>query len=293
MLRYWIKHADSLYLISLRFNIPVNALLYANPDLNPAYLMPGAAINIPMPEYRYVTYDILGSASNLSAAEMNIIMKWRKYIVGFAKAHPGEVFINGQATEKKISLTFDDGPDSKVTPAVLNILNKNKVKGSFSFVGTQINYFPNTVKTAYEEGHLILNHSWDHPYFTKLNSQGVKDEIIRTENRIQAIIGRKPALLRPPYGDLDEQALASVSSTNTRSVIWSIDSMDWVRNIDRGNIVNNVVNNARPGDIVLMHSSVGQIAVLEVLQIIIDELKKRSFKIVDLGELLNLDPYKQ
>ncbi|MDP4091709.1 MAG: polysaccharide deacetylase family protein [Bacillota bacterium] len=241
---------------------------------------------------RYATYEILGSTSKISAAQMLDIIKWRKYIVQFAKNHSEEVFINGPAAEKKISLTFDDGPDSSVTPAVLGILNKNNIKGSFFFVGTQINYFPGVVKTAYADGHLILNHSWDHPFFTKINSQSIKDEVIRTENRIQAIIGRKPALLRPPYGDLDEKALAAVNTTNNKAVIWSIDSMDWLNGIDRKNIVDNVVNNARPGDIVLMHSGVGQRAVLDVLQIIINELNKKKFKIVDLGELLNINPYK-
>lgn len=292
MIRYTTQYMDSLYLIAKRFGITVNSILLANSYLNPVYIKPGTTINIPLPEYRYVTYDILGSTSKIGAAQMNDLIKWRKYIVQFAKNHPNEVYINGPTTEKNISLTFDDGPDSSVTPGVLNILKNNNVKASFFFVGNQINLFPHIVKTAYNEGHLILNHSWNHPYFTKINSQSIINEIIFTEKRIQNIIGKKPAIVRPPYGATDEKVLAAINSTNNKVVIWSIDSMDWVRNIDKQTIVENILNNARSGDIILMHSSLGHNVIIEVLQVIINELKKKAFKIVDLGVLLNINPYK-
>lgn len=223
---------------------------------------------------------------------MSDIIKWRKYIVQFAKKHPNEVYINGPVIEKKISLTFDDGPDELVTPKILDLLKNNKVKGNFFFVGKQINYFPNIVKTAYNEGHLILNHSWNHPNYTKANLQSIKNETMFTEKKIESIIGKRPAIIRPPYGATDEKVLAAVNSTNNKIVIWSIDSMDYVKDIDNQNIAENIINNARPGDIVLMHSGVGQKSILNVLQLVIDELQKKSFKIVDLGELLKINPYK-
>jgi len=238
------------------------------------------------------TFDILGSANKISSSQMNEITKWRKYIVDFAKKHPNEIYINGSVHEKIISLTFDDGPDSSVTPRVLNILKSNNVKANFFFVGKQIDLFPNIVHRAYNEGHLILNHSFSHPYFTNINSQTIKSEIVLTENKIYNIIGKKPSIIRPPYGATDERVLTAITSVKNKAVIWSIDSMDWLRNIDKENIVSNVIDNARPGDIVLMHSGFGQNAVIDVLQIIIDKLKEKAFKIVTLGELLNINPYK-
>lgn len=291
-IRYTMQNTDSLYLIANQFGITVYSILFFNPGINPSYIKPGTIINIPLSLYRYVTYDILGSANKISLAQMNVITKWRKYIVQFAKVHQNEMYINGPPIEKKISLTFDDGPDASVTPRVLNILKTNNVKANFFFVGKQINYFPNIVKTAYNEGHLILNHSWNHPYFTNVDPQSIKNEIVLTENRIQSIIGRKPSIIRPPYGSTDEKALTAAINTNNKIVIWSIDSMDYVKNIDKQNIVENVVGNARPGDIVLMHSGFGQKAVIDVLQAIINALKKKDFKIVTLDELLGINPYK-
>lgn len=247
---------------------------------------------ISLPEFRNVTYDILGSTDKMSKAQMDNLIAGRKHIVQLARRHPEEMYINGPIGERNVSLTFDDGPDASVTPRILDILKRNNIKANFFFVGTQINYFPNVVKRAYNEGHLILNHSWDHPYFTNIDGESVRKQVIQTENRIESIIGKKPAFVRPPYGATDEKVIAAISGTNNKIIIWSIDSMDWVTNVDGQTIVKNIVDNVRPGDIVLMHSSVGHHLDVEVLQQIIDGLKKKEYKIVDLGTMLNINPYK-
>jgi peptidoglycan/xylan/chitin deacetylase (PgdA/CDA1 family) len=247
---------------------------------------------IPLPSFRFVTYDILGSTNKLSETQMDILTASRRRIVQLAKNHPNVMYINGQPTESNVSLTFDDGPDSSITPRVLDILKSNGIKANFFFVGAQISYFPNIVKRAYDEGHLILNHSWDHPYFTQISTKRIRDEIILTENRIKDIIGKRPALIRPPYGATDEKVLTAISGTNNKIVIWSIDSMDWVRNVDKQTIIKNILNNVRPGDIVLMHSSVGHKIDIEALPEIINGLRRKGYKIVDLSVLLKINPYK-
>lgn len=247
---------------------------------------------IPLPLFRFVTYDILGSTNKLSKTQMNILTASRKRIVQLARNHPNEMYINGPPTENTVSLTFDDGPDSSVTPRVLDILKSNDIKANFFFVGTQIDYFPNIVKRAYDEGHLILNHSWNHPYFTKINIKRIREEIILTENKIKSIIGRRPALIRPPYGATDERVLTAISGTNNKIVIWSIDTMDWVHNVDKQTIIKNILNNVRPGDIVLMHSSIGHNIDIEALPEIINGLRRKGYKIVDLSVLLKINPYK-
>lgn len=241
---------------------------------------------------RFLTYDILGSTDKMSKAQMDGITQWRRHIVQFAKSHPDEMYINGLIGGRKFSITFDDGPDSSITPGILDILKRNNVKASFFFLGSQINYFPGVVKRAYSEGHLILNHSWNHPYFTRISYQSIRNEILMTERRIESIIGKRPALIRPPYGDTDEKVIRACTGTENKAVIWSIDSMDWVRGISKQNIIGNVIDNARPGDIILMHSGVGQRAALGALQEIIDGLNKRGFKMAGLGDLLNIAPYK-
>jgi peptidoglycan/xylan/chitin deacetylase (PgdA/CDA1 family) len=223
---------------------------------------------------------------------MDNLIKGRERIVEYAIQHPKDVYINGPADERKVSITFDDGPDPYVTPRILDILRNNKVKASFFCVGSQISYFPNIIRKAYDDGHLILNHSWNHPYFTNLDPDSIKKQVTTTERKIESIIGRRSAIVRPPYGAINDMAFKALNETNNKIAIWSIDTMDWVPNIDTQTIIGNVLNNVRPGDIIIMHSSRGHSANIHALPEIIIGLKRRNFKIVDLGTLLGINPYK-
>lgn len=296
MITYIIKPGDNLYSIARKYNISVENILNVNPQIkDPSMLYPGTSIRIPLPdEYPtdYPVYNILGSTDKISKAQMEGINIWRRQIVQFAKIHPNDIFINGLTGEKKVSITFDDGPDSTITPAILDIFRRNNIKANFFFLGTQVDFFPNVVRKAYDEGHIILNHSLNHPYFTGLDPQSIKSQVILTENRIKGIIGRKPAIVRPPYGAVNDKTLLAIRETNSKVIIWSIDSMDWVRGIETQNVVKNVLNNVRPGDVILMHSGVNQNTSLKALPEVIKGLKENSYKIVGLGELLNINPYK-
>lgn len=240
----------------------------------------------------YPVYNILGSTNKISKAQMRGLTIGRNYIVQFARNHPSEVYINGPTLEKKVSITFDDGPDSIITSKVLDIFKSNNIRTNFFFLGSQASYFPNVVKRAFREGHLILNHSLSHPYFTQIDSKNIRSQVLKTEEIIENIIGRKPALIRPPYGATDEKVLSAIRETSNKIIIWSIDSMDWVKNIDTQNVTANVLNNVRPGDIILMHSGVGQSTALKALPEIIAGLREKYYKIVRLDELLNISPYK-
>jgi peptidoglycan/xylan/chitin deacetylase (PgdA/CDA1 family) len=262
---------------------------------NQSLLYPGTSIDIPLPDEAsavYPVYNILGSTDKIGRTQMEDIYNWRRHIVQFARMHPDEVFINGLTNKKKVSITFDDGPDSTITPVILDIFKRNNIIANFFFLGTQVDFFPNVVRKAYDEGHIILNHSLNHPYFTRLDPQSIKSQVILAEDRIKKITGKKPAIIRPPYGDVNDKVLSAIRETNNRIIIWSIDSMDWVRSIDKHTVVENVLTNVRPGDVILMHSGVNQNTALKALPDIIKGLKESSYGIVGLGELLNINPYK-
>lgn len=238
-----------------------------------------------------IVYDILGSTTKLTEAQMRNIMAGRKQIVELARNNPGVMYINGPAAEKRVALTFDDGPDSMVTSKVLDILKTDNARANFFFLGTQIDYFPGIVKRAYSEGHLILNHSLNHPHFSELNPREIKNQIIYTGERIRNIIGKMPSLVRPPYGETNEKVLAAARETKNKIIIWSTDSMDWVPGIEKQEVVQNVLSNVRPGEIILMHSGPGQKVVISVLPEIIKGLRTRGFSIVGLGTMLGVSAY--
>lgn len=290
---YTVPPGDTLNLISNKFGVTLGSLFQANPGINPTNLFIGMQIYIPVnPINIFPTYKIVGSSDKLTQIQKDNLARWRNFIVQFAQSHPNEVYIHGPSFRNAVSLTFDDGPDSTITPRVLDILNLYNVKAGFFFMGSRVDLNPQLVKRAYNEGHLILNHSWNHPNFTNEDLASVRNQIVRTEERIKSNIGMRPTYVRPPYGAVDERILPAITGTGNKVVIWSIDSMDWVQNVDKNTIVNNVLNNVRPGDIVLLHSYPNLTVVLDALPEIITSLRSRGYSIISLAELLGINPYK-
>ncbi|MEH7335233.1 DUF4309 domain-containing protein [Neobacillus drentensis] len=232
--------------------------------------------------------DIKGNSNQLSASAWDKMLQWRKQIVNFSKGQEN-VYINGPNV-KRVALTFDDGPDASIISAIIDILDKYKVTGNFFFVGSNVEKHPDVVKKAYENGNLILNHSYSHVDLTKLNNQEIQSQLEKTEDAIAAIIGARPAILRPPYGETNNQVADIAQQEGYSIVIWSIDTLDWSQK-EASNIVKNVVDNVRNGEIILMHSTPEQTETKKALPIIIEELQKKNFEIVGLDKLLNVKAY--
>jgi peptidoglycan/xylan/chitin deacetylase (PgdA/CDA1 family) len=126
---------------------------------------------------------------------------------------------------------------------------------------------------------------------TKLGKEDIRTEIDKAGKTIKSVIGKEPAIIRTPYGDTDTQ-VASVSKQEGYSIVlWSIDTLDWSQK-DSTNIVKNVVDNIRNGDIILMHSDSDKSETKKALPLLIEELQKRNFEIVDLETMLNVKAYK-
>lgn len=236
-------------------------------------------------------YKILGVSNKLSEKEKSSMTKWREDIVELAKKNAGTMFINGNPNKKAVALTFDDGPDANITPKIMDVLKKNNIKASFFFIGERAAENKEVVKRADREGDLVLSHSFNHPDLTTKSEAAIDKQIKDTENVIYNIIGKKPALIRPPYGATNDLVLKEAAKNNFKIIIWSIDTLDWSQR-EENNIVKNVVDNVRPGEIILMHSNEDKKATLEALPEIISELKAKGYSFVTLSELLGVNAYK-
>lgn len=236
-------------------------------------------------------YTILGESGDLTSDQIESIKKWRSEIIKFAEEHPSQIFVNGFTSEKKICLTFDDGPDGQVTPQVLDILDKHHVKASFFFTGSKLEQNPEIVKRAYQDGHLVLSHAWSHQQLKSLSQQEIRKEIQMTEDKIYELIGERPSLIRPPAGYIDKNAASVMKYKGYKIVLWSIDTMDWTQT-DKSSIVKNVTENIRPGDIILMHCDSTNTETVKALPEIITKLRQKGYQFVDLGEMLQINPYR-
>jgi peptidoglycan/xylan/chitin deacetylase (PgdA/CDA1 family) len=238
-----------------------------------------------------VIYNILGKSNKLTKREIENMDKWRSDVVQAVKANPDWLYINGYTDEKKIALSFDDGPDLNITPKVLDILKANNIKGNFFFIGDRVQRFPSVVKRADAEGNLVLSHSFSHPDLTKMTEAEIQNQISKSETAIYNVIGKKPAIVRPPYGGVNNPVINIAKKNNFKLVLWSIDTLDWSQR-EKDNIIKNVIDNVRPGDIILMHSNDDKAATMQALPELIIKLKDKGYRFVDLGELLNVKPYK-
>lgn len=199
-----------------------------------------------------------------------------------------EVFIHYGSREKKvIALTFDDGPHPKETNQVLDVLKKYNAKATFFIAGKHANWYSEPLIRASKEGHEIGNHTFNHPDISNLNSRQIESEILKCEEILIKLTGKKPTLFRPPYGSYRKEELAKLAQKyDYKIVLWStIDARDW-QNPQASKIADTIINKVKNGDIILLHDY-GTDNTVEALEILIPNLIKQGYKFVTVSELIN------
>jgi peptidoglycan/xylan/chitin deacetylase (PgdA/CDA1 family) len=208
-----------------------------------------------------------------------------------ARDNSVEVFVHGFKADKRVALTFDDGPDNELTPKLLDILKKCDVKVSFFVIGNRVDNAPEVLIRAVEEGHLVLNHSYSHPEFRKLDERAIKKDIMDDEDKIYSVIGLRPAIVRPPYGSVDQRINNIIKGLGYKTALWSIDTLDW-QNRNKDKIISNVMSRLKDDDIILLHMNEDKTATLEAVPELIEKLKKKGYGFSTLDEMLEINAYK-
>ncbi|GGB69333.1 polysaccharide deacetylase family protein [Fictibacillus barbaricus] len=233
--------------------------------------------------------DIKGTSKKLSGTAWANMLKSREQMKTLARDYEGRVILNGP-NQKMVALTFDDGPDRKITPGIIDILKKYQVRGSFFFVGEKVRQNQDVVKTAFQAGNLVLSHSFYHNDLSKQGKGEITNDLRMTNVAIEEVIGKSPALFRPPYGATNRHVITTSQEQGLKIVLWSIDTLDWSQK-ESHNISQNVLTNVRNGDIILFHSDEDKAETLRALPSIITGLQKKGFQVVTLDTLLNTKAY--
>ena len=184
-----------------------------------------------------------------------------------------------------VAITFDDGPHSRNTDDIVNIFSKYNAHATFFMLGSNVVKYPDVVKRVYDAGHEIGIHTWNHKELTKLSSDEVKNEVNNTATEIEKITGKRPTLVRPPYGSINENVKNSIDNP---LILWNIDSLDW-KSRDKEKIVPLVVNNVQDGDIILLHDihSTTIPAVEEILKYLIEN----DYQVITVSQMLSAKGY--
>lgn len=228
---------------------------------------------------RPICYPIVGSQKDISPTKLDRVQKWRNSVSELKKEHPQDIIINGNPKIKSVALTFDDGPDAEITPAVLDILKKHKIVATFFFLGEHLEKHKDIVKRAHKEGHAVASHTWSHPNLIKATKEEIEKELTSTQEKIIELIGLIPSLFRPPYGNINTSVIETYKKLGYKACLWSLDTCDWEK-ISADSITEIVIDNVRPGEIILMHSNKGKKYTVEALSQIITELKNLDYSFV-------------
>ena len=210
------------------------------------------------------------------------------YVVQRYGAHPGWV-----------ALTFDDGPDGRWTPKILDILKAKHAPATFFVIGKNMSAFPGLVAREVREGHDVGNHTWTHPNISEISPAQTSVELSATQRLFETITGRSMRLLRPPFfGDAEPSTprevapLMAAQAQGYLTVGLRIDPDDW-KKPDAKLIVSRTLDRlddtVRQGQVVLLHDSGGDRSrTVEALPVLIDELRAHGYRLVTIGDLAGM-----
>nr|WP_254119638.1 polysaccharide deacetylase family protein [Bacillus sp. FJAT-29790] len=251
---YTICHGDTLSLISKKFSVPIEQLKEDNQL----------------------------ASDSLYAGQL---IKIKGDVVITPIPFPSVLISKGFTDKKVISLTFDAGASAENTEEILNVLKKYHIQTTMFLTGKWVEQYPELSRRIVEDGHEIANHSYSHQDFSKITPEKMAEEIRKTEECFQKLLGTNGIrLFRPPFGAWNKSVLETVGGMDfPYSVYWSIDTIDWQEpSIDR--IVERIMTKATGNDIVLAHLNGKPTA--EAMDAVIPILLKDGFQIVKVSEML-------
>ena len=181
----------------------------------------------------------------------------------------------------RVALTFDDGPNARYTPLLLEGLRKRNIHATFFLLGENIPENEELLLQMQKDGHLIGCHTWSHVQLDKISPSSASREILKTNSLIYHITGTYPTCLRPPYGAWKKDLELPVTML---PVFWDVDTLDW-QSQNPENILDIVRKNVQDGSIILMHDSYD--SSVRAALAITDELTEKGYDFVTADQLLD------
>ena len=174
----------------------------------------------------------------------------------------------------RIALTFDDGPNTTITPQVLDILEEHGIVASFFLIAKNITEESALqVRRAHAMGCTIENHTVTHPDMSGMSAEEIREEVRGCTEAIIRITGEAPQFFRPPFIRLSQTMFDEIDL----GFICGSGCEDWVPTVSAEERARRVLANAKDGEIVLLHDMIWNVNTVEALKTIIPELKKRGF----------------
>ena len=193
-----------------------------------------------------------------------------------------------QRDQKLVSISFDAAWGNEDTQQLIDILGQYNVKATFFVVGEWADKYPESVKALAEAGHEVMNHSNTHAHYPQLSVDEVVADLNACNDKIEAITGVRPTLVRLPYGDYDDNSISAVRSIGMEPIQWDVDSLDW-KDLSAEEITQRVTSRVQPGSIVLFHNAA--LHTPEALPVILSTLLQEGYTFVPISQIILTQPY--
>ena len=177
-----------------------------------------------------------------------------------------------------VAITYDDGPHPTITEQVLDALEENNAVATFFMLGENIEGREEFIKRSKNLGNELCSHSYDHPQLTKLTAKKIQKQMKDTDKLIEAAIGEKAPLMRPPYGAYNQTVRDNVGKP---MILWTVDTLDWKHKDPQKTY--EACMEAKDGDIILMHDI--QASSGEAAGKIYKGLQEKGFQLVTVSEM--------
>jgi peptidoglycan/xylan/chitin deacetylase (PgdA/CDA1 family) len=213
-------------------------------------------------------------------------------VAGLGVAFPqlkffGPFICKGKTTQKRVALTFDDGPDTRSTPALLDLLREFGVSTTFFCVGERVRANRDLAARIVREGHLLENHSYAHSNLTNFFGLArLCDELQRTQDAVKDATDNTPTLFRPPMGLSNPNTFRAARAVGLKVIGWSVRSLDTMTP-DSERVVQRVLRRVSPGDIILLHDGdIPAERLVMTVKLLLNNLKQSGYEVVRLDKLL-------
>lgn len=190
--------------------------------------------------------------------------------------------------EKRCAISFDAAWGADNTQKILDVLETYDVPATFFVVGNWADDYPDAMQAIVDAGHEIMNHSNAHDHYNSLSAAEITKDITVCNEKIMALTGVMPSLIRCPYGEYDDHVISTIRAMGMEPIQWDVDSLDW-KEISAAEITQRVTSKVQPGSIVLFHNA--GLHTPEALPVILDYLAREGYTLVPISELILTGDY--
>jgi peptidoglycan/xylan/chitin deacetylase (PgdA/CDA1 family) len=197
---------------------------------------------------------------------------------------------NVRTHQPLVALTFDDGPDPRWTPQILDILAEQRSCATFFILVENARRFPELVRRVIAEGHEVGLHGIDHRTLAGGSRRSTRLLLDAAAAELAAISGVPVKYFRPPFGAQTVSTFLGERDAGLETVMWDVDSFDW-RGLDERKVASDVVDRAEPGSIVLLHDTLADdpgcaFDRARTVQLVVDGLQRRSLRSTTISALM-------